>query len=227
MGFTLVEALSTLVVFGFFLGVLFLTVAWGFRAFSLATARSDVTTEARRLSLFIEKELRSSSYFSISATRRSLGTERRDAVCFVSRNDWSTSDAFNQHKGAPEWNRYFIYYVTRVKPQGELVRLAIDPSSLPPEQAQEVGAFPYARYTADPSAFLPDNPTSGYPTDVETSRVLASSVQDFEVNPRPVTQELELRILLRQNGIMARRANGDREGGTFELQYLVKPQNSL
>lgn len=225
-GFTLVEALSTLVVFGFFLGILFLTVAWGFRAFSVAVSRSDVTTEARRLALFIERELQSSSYFSIASTARSLGTERRDAVCFVSRNDWSSPNAFNTVKGVPEWNRYFLYYATLERPQGELVRLAINPTTLPPEHAAEVGAFPYSRYSLNPNSYLPDRSSLGYPTEVETARVIASSVQHFEVNMRPVTQELELRILLRQNGVMARRANGDREGGTFELQYLVQPQNT-
>lgn len=225
-GFTLVEALSTLVVFGFFLGILFLTIAWGFRAFSVAVSRSDVTTEARRLSLFIERELQSSSYFSVAPSARSLGTERRDAVCFVSRNDWSVPGAFNTTKGVPEWNRYFLYYATTKKPQGELVRLSINPTTLPPDQAAEVGAFPYSRYSSNPDSFLPDKPSSGYPAEVETARVIASSVQHFEVSMRPVTQELELRILLRQNGMMARRANGDREGGTFELQYLVQPQNT-
>ncbi len=225
-GFTLVEALSTLVVFGFFLGILFLTVAWGFRAFSVAVSRSDVTTEARRLSLFIERELQSSSYFSIVTSNRTVASERRDAVCFVSRNDWSSPNAFNTNKGVPEWNRYFLYYATRKKPQGQLVRLSIDPTTLPPEQAPEIGAFPYSRYRFNPDPFLPDAPSTGYPTEVETARVIASSVQHFEASMRPVTQELELRILLRQNGMMARRANGDREGGTFELQYLIQPQNT-
>jgi hypothetical protein len=219
-----VEALSTLVVFGFFMMVLFLTVAWGFRSFSLAIAKSDVTTEARRLSLFVERELRSSTYFSVSVVERTVGSDRRDAVCFVSRNSWSDASAYNQSKGTPAWNRYFVYYATLETPFGEFVRLAIDPPS-----AADVGAFPYPPFVAAGTQgnYLLESVTAYTAPDVESARSIAGSVQSFEVKKLPTTQELEFRLLLRQNGLMARRANGDREGGTFELQYTVQPQNTL
>jgi hypothetical protein len=223
-GFTLVEALSTLCVFGTFLVILFLTIAWGFRAFSLAVAKSDVTTEARRMALFVERELRSSTYFSVTMVTRSLGTDRRDAICFVSRNDWSSPSAYDRFNGIPAWNRYFAYYATLRAPFGEFVRMSINPVL-----ASEIGSFPYAPF-ADPVSqinYLRDDPTSTSQPDIESSRSIASSVQSFEVKKIPTTQEIEMRLLLRQNGIMARRANTVREGGTFELQYRVQPQNTL
>jgi hypothetical protein len=223
-GFTLLEALCTLVVFGFFMIVLFLTIGWGFRCFSLAVAKSDVTTEARRLALFIERELRSSTYFSVTTVTRRLGTDYRDAICFVSRNDWSVSGAYDGINGIPAWNRYFIYYATQRQPFGEFVRLSIAPTNL-----ADIGSFPYPQFVNGglQPAYLPEDPATLTLPDVESSRDIASSVQSFEVKRIPTTQEIEMRLLLRQNGMMARRANGDREGGTFELQYRVQPQNTL
>lgn len=224
-GFTLVEALSTLCIFGFFMAVLFLTIGWGFRSFSLAVAKSDVTTEARRMSLFIERELRGSTYFSSTLVSRTLGADHRDAICFVSRNDWSTPDSYNRIDGTPDWNRYFVYYATMRAPYGEFARLSIKPLD-----KSEVGSFPYAKFTnpATQKNYLLDNITSYNQSDVESARAVASTVQSLELKKIVTTQELEMRLLLRQNGMMAaRRANNHREGGTFELQYRVQPQNTL
>lgn len=218
------EAMCTLCVFSFFLMVLFMTVGWGFRSFSLAVAKSDVTTEARRLALFVEQELRSSSYFSMTLVNRSLGKDRRDGLCFVSRNDWSHVDAYDRTNGGPAWNRYFIYYATNEAPFGQFVRLSMDVA-----EPSEIGPFPYSKFSSagTQANYLLDDFTAYTLPEVESARSLASSVQSFEAKLIPISQELELRLLLRQNGLMARRANGDREGGTFELQYRVQPQNTL
>lgn len=224
-GFTLVEALVTVLVFGFFMMVLFLTVSWGFRSFSLAVAKSDVTTEARRMSLFVERELRSSTYFSLSLVQRKVGSDHRDAICFVSRNDWSSPDSYDRLNGIPNWNRYFVYYATLNAPFGEFARLAIKPTD-----PSQIGSFPYANFTdlGTQNNYLLDNINAYSQPDVESARVVASSVQSLEMRKIVTTQELEMRLLLRQNGMMsARRADGRREGGTFELQYRVQPQNTL
>ena len=111
-GFTITEALVTILVFSFFLGVLFVTMSYGFRTFSVAVARSDVTTEARRLMLFMENELRSSAYFSVKTVKRNVGGSlARDGLCFVSLLDWSRPDAYNATENRPDWDRYLIYYV--------------------------------------------------------------------------------------------------------------------
>ena len=212
-----------------FLGVLFLTIAWGFRSFSLAMARSDVTTEARRLTLYLERELRSSNYFSVTTERSLTSPERRDGICFVSRDDWSSPGAFDALEGRPAWNRYFVYYATDTQPYGQFVRLVLDPASVeadPPDSAITAGPYPYGPFAGTPELYMLRDPLAYKGMDLEHLRVLASSVKSFEVNKLPTTQEIHMRFVLRQNGVMARRANGDREGGTFELQYRVKPQNT-
>lgn len=219
--------MSTLIVFSFFLGILFLTVHWGFRAFSLSVARADVTTEARRLSLFIEHELRGTSYFSVSTRSRTVSKDRRDAICFVSRNSWSSANAYNENKGTPNWNRYFLYYATRALPHGSLIRLSIDAGAAAPSAAYETGPFPFAGFVSSPDSYLREEPPFSPPSEVETAQILASAVKKFEVKKDPVNQNIDLRFLLRQNGFMARRASGVREGGTFELKYLIHPENTL
>lgn len=226
VGFTITEALITLLVFSFFMAILFVTLAHGFRTFSLAVARSDVTTEARRLILFLESELRTSAYFSVAPVLRySSGPtstrQRRDGVSFVSVLDWSKPDVYNRMKARPEWDRYLCYYATQEEPSGRLVRLAISP-----EDASEVGSFPYPKFLANPFEFMVDDPLKLRRPDLANVRVLATKVKSFEVELLPAGQEVEVKTLLRQNAIMSRRGDKRREGGTFELHYRIHPQNS-
>lgn len=220
-GFTITEALITLLVFSFFLGVLMYTMAYGFRTFSLAVSRSDVTTEARRLVLFMENELRSSAYFSARVVRRGAGTVSRDGLCFVSISDWSKPSAYNQMEGRPNWDRYLLYYATTEQPSGRLVRMVLNPLD-----SSEVGSFPYPPFAENPDLFLLEEPGEYALPDLANYRVLASKVKSFSVNLLPTTQEVEVRTILRQNAIMTRRGDGNREGGTFELHYRLHPENT-
>lgn len=220
-GFTLTEALVTVLVFTFFMGTLFAIISHGFRSYSIAVARADVTTEARRLVLFLEHELRSTEYFSIALESRTIQGVHRDGFSFVSMRDWAGPNSFDAIEARPNWDRYFIYYATQELPTGQLVRMVIDPSS-----SSDVGSYPYSPFASSPDTFMPDDPLEVPKTDLTSSRVLAGKVKNFEVKLLPVTQEIDITILLRQNGIMTRRADRTREGGTFELHYRVKPQNT-
>lgn len=225
-GFTLTEALTTLVVFSFFLAVLFYVIAYGFRTFSLSVARSDVATEARRLILFLESELRCTAYFSVAPVQgvsTGFKPERRDGMCFVSVGDWSKPDVYNRLESRPNWDRYLCYYATQEAPSGRLVRMVLDPDPTKPDQ---IGSFPYPPFLANPYAFIVEKPLSLSRTDLISVRVLATKVKSFEVRLLPAGQEVEIRSILRQNSIMSRRAAKHREGGTFELHYRVHPQNS-
>ncbi len=221
-GFTITEALVTSLVFSFFVTVVFLTIAWGFRTFSLAVARSDVSTEARRLALFMETELLTSDYFSVSTVSRSVRNDRRDGLCFVSRNDWSHPNSYDAIEGRPAWNRYFVFYVTTEQPTGSFIRAVINPSD-----SSEVGPFVYGPFAANPATYLTNDPSQNVGTDVEMARVIASSVKSFTVEKIPSTQEVDMRILLRQNSVISRRGDGKREGGTFEVHYRVAPRNTM
>jgi len=220
-GFTITEALVTVLVFSFFLSVLFFTLAYGFRTYSVAVARSDVTTEARRLVLYLEGELRSSAYFSIDTVQRSVSGRDRDGLCFVSMLDWSKPGAYNVTEDRPDWDRYLLYYATTELPSGRLVRVALNPQA-----PEDVGGFPYPLFVDDPDLYMQEDPLAYKGADLSNVRVLATKVKSFEVNLVPTTQEIEVRTVLRQNGVMSRRGDQRREGGTFELHYKVHPQNT-
>ena len=210
----------TVMIFTFFMGVLFMTISHGFRTYSVAVARSDVTTEARRLVLYLENELRSSAYFSVAVESRLAQGLHRDGVSFVSMLDWSREDSYNSLQSRPDWDRYLIYYATSELPSGKLVRMAVNPSM------DLVGSFPYKPFTDTPSSYMNEDPLKNGGNDVANTRTLASKVKSFHVTLVPVSQEVEITTLLRQNGIMSRRGDRTREGGTFELHYRVKPQNT-
>jgi len=172
----------------------------------------------------MEGELRTSAYFSIDPVSRKVNGQARDGVCFVSMLDWTRSDSFNALESRPNWDRYLVYYATTERPSGRLVRMAINPakSTIP----ADIGSFPYPPFVDDPSRFMIEDPLTYSFDDLANSRVLASKVKSFSVKVIPTTQEVEVRTILRQNGIMSRRGDKHREGGTFELQYRVHPQNS-
>ena len=219
-GFTITEAIITVLVFSFFMAVLFMTISYGFRTYSVAVARSDVTTEARRIVLFLENELRSSAYFSVSVEKRTISGNHRDGICFVSMLDWSRYNSFDSIESRPNWDRYLIYYATTDLPSRKLVRMAINPDS------SDVGSFPYPLFTQSPQTYLLDDPLGYKGADLANTRVLAGKVKSFEVKLIPVSQEVDATVLLRQNGVMTRRGDRTREGGTFELHYRVAPQNT-
>lgn len=221
-GFSLTEALITVAVLGFFILILFMVVVWGFRTFTVAVSRADVTTEARRIALFIEQELRGSAYFSVALqSQPSLpASTRRDGICFVSRKDWA-HNAYNATEATPNFDRYFLYYATDKMPAGELVRLEVIPTS-----PGDVGRFPFRDFVVNPFAYMLSDPGGTFPNTVAAVRVLASSVKQFEVTRSLDVQEIDIKILLRQNGLVAKRADGRRLGGTFELHYKVHPENT-
>lgn len=220
LGFTITEALVTVLILGFFILVLFMVVVWGFKTFAISVSRADVTTEARRIALFVEQELRGSAYFSVATESQMLGAERRDALCFVSRKDWA-NNAYDVTEAKPNFDRYFLYYATPEAPTGKLMRLEIIPAT-----PEDVGRFPFRPFLVNPSSFQLQDPTGNFPPTVSSARVLATSVKQFEVEKTFGTQEVDIKLLLREDGIAARRPDGSRLGGTFELHYRVRPQNT-
>lgn len=198
-----------------------MTISYGFRTYSLAVARSDVTTEARRLVLFLEDELRSSAYFSLSVVSKENRGLHRDGLCFVSMRDWSRPDSYNAIESRPNWDRYVVYYATNEQPSGQLVRMALSPIN-----PDLIGSFPYKPFDDAPNLYMKDDPLGYRGPDLSNTRVLASKLKSFEISLNPVSQEVEVKTLLRQNSIMSRRGDQTREGGTFELHYRVKPQNT-
>lgn len=220
-GFTIVEALITVGVFTFFLGVLFFTMDYGFRAFSVTVARSDVTTEARRLNLFLDRELRSSDYFSVSIRSRKASGHQRDGFSFVTVADWGGSDNFDVLENRPRWSEYILFYATTEQPSGKLIRAVMKP-----QQPADVGGFPYPPFVANPISYMRNDPTSYTGPDLGSTRVLATKVKSFDVTRDPVNQRIGLNLLLRQNGILSQRADKLSVGGTFELHYNIHPENS-
>ena len=174
--------------------------------------------------LFLESELRSSAYFSMATVSRTVmvrGTVNRDGLCFVSVKDWSRADAYNRLEGRPNWDKYLLYYATQELPSGRLIRL-----DLTPQDALDVGSFPYPLFLADRDRYMTETPLSFGGDDLSSVRTLATKVKSFKVRLLPTTKEVEVRTVLRQNGIMSRRGDSNREGGTFELNYRVHPQNT-
>lgn len=224
-GFTLVEAMTTVLVFGFFIGALFAMFHMGTRGFQLSVARQGVQNTARKLALYIDKEFRSSHLLSFdveSGSSRVVGgvdQYRRDGVCFVSVKDWDDPDVFDPLTLSPRWDRYTIYYATlHDNPYGKLVRATVEPP------ADEIGPFPFGPFRDNAWEYMQDDPRSngGYQT---SYRVLADNVAYFKVSVNRVGGKVRLQLGLRQD-TGKHRHTGKREGALFEMDYSIVPMNT-
>ena len=223
-GFTIVEALITVLVFSLFMGAVFIIFDIGLTGFETSVARQGVQNDARRLGLYVDKELRSSnlvSFFVEDGVTRELNLEgrdvHRDALCFVSVKNWR-NEAFDPLAVEPRWDSYVCYYATRGYPVGRLIRSVIEP---PPE---EIGPWPWEGLTGTFDTYFNDDPTLNGPA--QTSfRVIANNVQEFRVVASTGGGKVHMRLRLREQTARFR-SSGDRIGSTFELNYSVTPYNT-
>lgn len=220
----MVEALVTVLVFSFFLAALFVIFDVGITGFELSVSRQGVQNDARRLGLYIDKELRSSNLVSFhveDSVTRVLNVDgrdvHRDGLCFVSVKNWR-GDAFDPLAVEPRWDSYVCYYATRGYPTGRLIRAVLEPP------AEEIGPWPWVGLGGGVDSYFNDEPALNGP--VQTShRVVANNVQEFRVVSSTGGGKVHMRLRLREQTARFQ-ASGDRMGSTFELNYEITPYNT-
>ena len=216
------EALTTLLIFILFSGALFIIFQIGSRGFELSVARQGVQNDARRLGLYVDKELRSSNLISFvvqDGPNRRVNLDgksvHRDALCFVSVKDWRAT-TFDPVSIEPNWDCYIIYYATKEEPHGRLIRAVVEPN--------KVSAAPWNRFLRNPDRYIEDDPSRNGSRQL-SYRVLASNVAEFRCSASAGLGHVNLRLRLRENTSKFS-ASGAREGSTFELKYEVTPNNT-
>lgn len=194
-GFSLLEAVTVLVIFGL-LSVAALSVfAFGSRGFQQAVLRQGLLgeSEAIRRKLAFDFKPSHQNTLEVVARKTTLSSGdlvSRDAVSFVTLSDWRNPANFTA-AGLPRWDRYVVYYPT-TEESGKLVRQIVDPGPLP-------GPIPYA----DLDTNIGSNPVGN--SNVLQTTILSHNVLSLEIDRNDERQLLELTLRLRARG--ARRVN--------------------
>ncbi|MEW6283232.1 MAG: hypothetical protein AB1758_31780 [Candidatus Eremiobacterota bacterium] len=216
-GFTVVEAILTLSLFGFFMFAVFLVFQLGTQHFQLATLRQGLQLGATRVMLPLETDLRrtvSNSLLILNDASRRARFEgrsyRRDVVCLGSLRNWNAGASYDAATGAPLWDCYAIYYATREIPYGKLVREHVN-------VATGTARTPWVGL--NPALHLNDDPTFNR----LDQKILSPDVLEFAVTPSQGTYRIQLKLRGRAAGRDG--APGSQE--IFEVDRLIKAENNL
>ncbi len=140
-GFTLLEALITVLILGGLTGVVFMVFAVGASAFRVGNNRLDLQSDLRRVLTPLRRDLENTSFQSISATNSEIDTPqnppagsptvlaRRDGICMNALRDSLSDSSYAPGTGLPNWDGFLLYFATRDIPDGRMVRLVLkDPT---------------------------------------------------------------------------------------------------
>jgi len=195
-GFTLLEALITVLILGSLTGVVFMVFAVGASAFRVGNNRLDLQSDLRRVLTPLRRDLENTSFQSISATTSEVDTPqnppaasptvlaRRDGICMNALRDSLSDASYAPGTGLPNWDGFLLYFATRDNPDGRMVRLVLkDPTP-------GVLSVPRNLAAADLSLANPDV-VSG------EARILSDQILDFRVTLDSSNQLVNLSLKFR------------------------------
>jgi prepilin-type N-terminal cleavage/methylation domain-containing protein len=231
--FSLIELLVGVSLFSLLLIVVFAFFRFGTRAFQTASQRQGVQSDALRVMDGLQQEMKRTAADSVTVESgvgrtRIVGahTLPRHAVCFGGLKNWqdlASSEDYDLASGQPRWNRYWVFYATRDKDRGELLRLHVNP--VPPP----VAAKPMPN--SELLDLIKDNPQlNRYRGNTPAVTQLARNVYEFSVSPVGVEKE-EFRISLKLQEVRLPRPGESavrREGlEIYQLVMNVRPENTF
>ncbi len=222
-GFTVLEALITLSMMGTLVFILFEIFATGATGFKVGTGRKDLQSELRRILSPLEKDLRNSSFQSVSCLTRAISVPQRppeatptvlvqrDGLCFNGLLKPGSAASYDATTGLPLWDCYICYFATLDQPDGKMVRMLLQDSQ--PGTANQ--PFPGLTFASLTSANALAN----------NFRTLGQQVMEFGVSSDPPNQLVQFHLRLRLPA--GHQAMGGRSSvEVLEIQTVVFPGNT-
>ncbi|MEW6279177.1 MAG: hypothetical protein AB1758_11170 [Candidatus Eremiobacterota bacterium] len=226
---TLVEAITSCLILGLLVSVVFAVFQLGTRSFRTLLVRQGIQSEARRVSALLRRDLVVTHFRSTSTVDRTspmtpAPLNERDILCFSGLDNWSDASNFDDTL-KPQWNRYIQWYATTIDPEeeppygkpelGQLVRKEVVPNSPAPPIA-----FPLPML--DP---MPDTLTATPSGGGDAYRILSRNVLHFSITTDSDEENVLVHLILRQPGFQS--ATGlKRENETFECFIEMRPENT-
>ena len=216
-GFSLPEILIGLVVLSGLMVGSFMIFDVGVSGFQVGTNRLDIQSDLRRILAPLRRDLRNSSFQSITAIRPGTGpgVGVRDGVCMAGLQESAGGALYNPSTGMPQWNCFVLYFATEQQGTGSMVRALLDDPTPGRTVASPLEGFntTYLSYPNVPHA-MPGSVC-----------VLSRQVVDFEVNTRVTDQAVDVRLHLRAPKV--RVLQGRRElAEMLEVKISLRPANT-
>lgn len=188
-GFTLLEVVAVLLVFGLIIAGIFAVFTYSSQGFRQAVLQQGLSGEMESIQRKLSADFRASHYGTVAVVPRdttSGGVDvSRDALSFTTLSDWS--DPANFHPtGLPRWDRYLVYYPT-LDESGRLIRQVVDSGVL-------FAPVPYADLALNISE-LPETNAG-----LLQSTTLSENVLSFKVETNDARQLLDVNLRLRDRG---------------------------
>jgi prepilin-type N-terminal cleavage/methylation domain-containing protein len=209
-GYTLVELLLALALFGILNALMFSLLQTASRSFGIAISRSTLQSELNLSLVRLQADVRrsSASLLSIAADAgRSVDGQRRDGVCVSALRDWRAGSSYSP-QAEPLWDEYVVYYATREQP-GRLIRQLHHPAGAP--YSMPLAGFAPASHMND------DSGSNG----ADQTTVLAQNLEQFRISYDGGSSVVALDLLLRKRGGLTpegRRVNEERVQATCLLR---------
>ncbi len=222
-GFTLLEALVSCAILGSLMLAACAVFELGMQGFRLGTTRLDLQGELRRVLTPLRKELRNSSYLSVSMVSpplcsvqsnppqpTPLEAVRRDAICFNGLRKW-VPGSYDVQNGLPKWDCYVVYFATQDSPDGTMVRMLFEDNTV------DTITRPLSLAEAD----LTTGNTKLIDGEV---RRLSAQVMEFAVELNPAEQVVQLHLRIR--GKAGRSLGRQTTAEILEVRTAVRPANT-
>ncbi|MBX3172613.1 MAG: hypothetical protein KF760_34740 [Candidatus Eremiobacteraeota bacterium] len=161
-GATLLETLVACAVLSLLMIALFALFRMGTRMFQLSITRQGLEGEARRVSAWLEKDLRRTV---AASTVLDTSRPQRHGLCCPTLARWDLPTSYSPQSGLPDWDRYLSYYANNT---GHLYRCLYHPGAAKAHH-------PWAAF--DPAAHLREDP--GLNSNQESYQTLADDVQEL------------------------------------------------
>ncbi|MFN8610519.1 MAG: prepilin-type N-terminal cleavage/methylation domain-containing protein [Vulcanimicrobiota bacterium] len=223
-GFTLLESLVTIAVFGGLVVFLFGVFSVGASGFKVGTNRLELQSEMRRVLTPLRKDLQNSSFQTMSSVAVSTNVPQnppfpspgldvqRDGICMNGLRNLNSESSYDSETGLPVWDCFICYFGTLDSPDGKMVRMLLrDPS-------HDVVGTPRSLSAGDLSLSNPDLLNGGV-------KVLSDELMEFGVSLDNSNQLVRLHLKLRS------KAGHQQMGGrslveVLEIQTTVDPINT-
>jgi hypothetical protein len=213
-GFSLLEAIVVLGLFGLVVGGVFAFFRMGTRGFYSAISKTGTVGELQRMTRVLRRDIQLSHFYSISTHFREVtldDTYRRDALCVAGLSNWKDEESFEVGTGLPKWDRWVVFSVTD---EGNFVRSETERTPWSPGQY----------YPIEPMEDLPEFLEAGSSSRLRVSQ-LGVGVREFSSELDFEKRLVNVQIVL--EGKPGRRMTSEETTrDVLEAQYEIYPLNS-
>jgi prepilin-type N-terminal cleavage/methylation domain-containing protein len=220
-GFSLMELIVVLSLFGLITSGAFLIFKMGSRGFQHAVSKTGAIGDIHRVTRALSRDIQLTHFYSVATHPRLVSTSEgdvsRDGVGLAGLSNWGAASNFEIGTELPKWNRWIVYYATRHE-EGRFIRLEV-------ERTKPAGSTSFYPLTPlDGLEGLMSNDPVNVPGALRVT-TLCNDVRSFQAEIDNYSRLVRLRLTL-HNSPGRRMTSEQRIQESFETKIEIYPMNS-